>query len=207
MPSPRWALPMISETLSSSGMAMEESGEGFGVAQGRDSSQRNLFNKRGDFHDRAGAAGFLFNRRHRHIRDAAGNDLIKGRQVAANIQRKTVHGDPMADADSDRRDLPVLHPHAGQTRPSRGGNGGLGQRFDEQSFEPAQITMQILAAAPQIDHWIADQLSRPMIGRLSAAVNRKQRMGQKRAVAQTRLVRRPSDRVNWIMLEQKQLVA
>src|SRR6478672_7357253 len=112
MPSPRCALPMMSETLSSSGMAIQESGEGFGVAQGRDSFRRDLFDSAGDFQDRVRRAGFFFNRSHPHVRNAARNNLFKGREVAANVERKSVHRDPMANADANRRDLAVLHPDA-----------------------------------------------------------------------------------------------
>ena len=38
--------------------------------------------------------------------------------------------------------------------------------------------MQILSAMAQIDDRIADQLSRPMIGRLAAAIDRKKWMRQ-----------------------------
>src|SRR2546423_12551914 len=51
MPRPRCAFPMISDTLSSSGMAIPESGEGFGVAQERDSLQRDLFDALRDLLD------------------------------------------------------------------------------------------------------------------------------------------------------------
>src|SRR6202171_4169757 len=67
--------------------------------------------------------------------------------------------------------------------------------------------MEILSAPAQIDNWIADQLPGTVIGRLAAAINRKKRMRQMRRIHQARLVRRPADRVNRLMFEQKQLVA
>src|SRR6267378_4836301 len=66
--------------------------------------------------------------------------------------------------------------------------------------------MEILSAPAQIDNWIADQLPGTVIGRLAAAINRKKRMRQMRRVHQARLVRRPANRVNRLMFEQKQLV-
>src|SRR3954463_13356432 len=77
IPSPRCALPMMSETLSSSGIAMRESAEGLGVAQGWNSFQRNLLNSRRDCRRRVGLARFFFDRGHRDVRDSTGNDLIE----------------------------------------------------------------------------------------------------------------------------------
>ena len=63
--------------------------------------------------------------------------------------------------------------------------------------------MQILAVASQIDNRVTDQLSRAMVGRLAATVNREQRMRQMRSTEQARFVRRPADGVNRLVLEKK----
>src|SRR5436190_14564209 len=94
IPRPRCALPMISETLSSSGMAMPESGEGFGVAQGRDALQRNLLDPSRDFLDGVRRGGFLFDRSHGDIRNPARNDLVERREIPANVERKSMQRDP-----------------------------------------------------------------------------------------------------------------
>ena len=104
--------------------------------------------------------------------------MVERREVAANVQGEPVHRDPMPDADADRGDLSIFDPDAGQARPGRGGDPDFGQGFDQQLFQPAQITMEILAASAQVDDRIADQLARPVIGRLSAAIDRKERMRQ-----------------------------
>src|ERR1043166_8791557 len=113
MPRPRCALPMISETLSSSGMAMSESGEGFCVAQGRDSRRHDLLNPRRDFYDRVRRAGFFFNRSHGDIRDPARNNLVEGRKITANVEGESMPRHPMADPDPNRSDLAALHPNTG----------------------------------------------------------------------------------------------
>src|SRR3954469_24059564 len=136
---PRCALPMISETLSSSGIAMKESGEGFELVQAGDSVLRNLLHATGQFHHRVRLAGFLFNRSHRHVGDPTRNDLVERREVAAHIQREPMHGDPMANADADRSDLTILHPNAGQAGARSGRKAAPGQSFHEQIFQPAQI--------------------------------------------------------------------
>src|SRR5690348_3229429 len=90
------------------------------------------------------ATGFPFNRGHRHTRDAAGSDVIKRGQVAANVERESVHRDPMSHPNTDGCDLAVAHPDAGQPFPGCGGEVALGEQLDEKGFDPPQIPMQIL---------------------------------------------------------------
>ena len=109
----------------------------------------------------------------------------------------------MANADANRRDLAVLHPDAGQTRARCRRYSDLGQCFDEQIFQPAQITMQILAAVAQVDDRIAHQLPRSVISRLSAAIDWEKRIREMSGAAQTGLVRRAADGVDRIVFEQE----
>ena len=67
------------------------------------------------------------------------------------------------------------------------GNVVSDEKLDEQLLKPAQIFVQILAAPTQIDDRITHQLTRPVIRRLPAAIDRKKRMRQMR-----------STRANWI---------
>ena len=75
------------------------------------------------------------------------------------------------------------------------------------SFDPAQIAMQVLAATPQVDDRITDQLPGSMIGGLAAAVDREKGMRQMSGAAQTGLVRRAPDGVDRLVLEKKKFVA
>ena len=118
-----------------------------------------------------------------------------------------MHRDPVTHADSDRRNFATRHPDTGQTVARRRGDAVVRQQFDQQSFNPAQITMQILSATAKIDDGITDELTGSVIGRLPAAVDRKKRMRQMRAAAQTRLVRCATDGVNRIVFEKQQFVA
>ena len=61
--------------------------------------------------------------------------------------------------------------------------------------------MQILAVTAQVDDRITDQLSRAVIGRLAAAVDREKRMRQMRRAAQTRLIGRATNGVNRLVFE------
>ena len=109
------------------------------------------------------------------------------REVAAHIQREAVHRDPMAHADADRGDFALPDPDAGQTVASRGFDLVDREQLDEERLDPAQVTMQILAVTTEIDQKISDQLPRPVISRLAAAVVGKSGCG--RCAASRRLDR------------------
>src|SRR4051794_33816164 len=66
--------------------------------------------------------------------------------------------------------------------------------------------MEILHVVTEVDDRITHELPRAVVSRLSAAINRKQRMRQMGRAAETRLIGRASDRVNRIVLEEQQLV-
>ena len=82
----------------------------------------------------------------------------------------------------------------------------LPEQLNEQRFDPAQIAMQILSITAQVDEKITDQLPRPVIGRLAAAVDFEKRMRQMRRPAQTQSIGRATDGVNRFVLEQPQFV-
>jgi hypothetical protein len=76
----------------------------------------------------------------------------------------------MPDSYADGRDFGVRYPNAGQSV-ARSGEDVVGsKRFDKQRLEPAQIAMQILPVAAQIDDRIAHQLAGPVVSRVTAAV-------------------------------------
>src|SRR5947209_4351456 len=118
-----------------------------------------------------------------------------------------MHRDPVANADPDRGDLSIFYPDSSQAGARRRNNADGREGLHEKIFEPAQVTMEVLSAIAQIDDWVPDQLTWPVIGCLAAAINRKQGIGQMLRAAQTRLIRRSPDRVNRIVFEQKQFVA
>ena len=40
--------------------------------------------------------------------------MIKRREIAAHVQRESVHRDPMANTNPDRSDLTILDPNSGE---------------------------------------------------------------------------------------------
>src|SRR5713226_5308376 len=138
--------------------------------------------------------------------NAARNDAIKRREVAADVERETRHRDPIANAHANGRDLAIFNPDAGQTRTRLRCDFVDRERFDQKLFQPAQIAVEILPAPAQINNWITNQLAGTVIGRLATAVDGKKRMRQMSCVDQARLIRRSADRVNRFVLEKKELV-
>src|SRR5437016_13037062 len=102
----------------------------------------------------------------------------------------------MSHAYTDGRDFSFLNPNTGQPRSTLRFNFEFAQKFDQQTFNPAQILVQILSAIAQIDNRITHQLARSVIGRLPATIDLKKWMRQMRSTAQAGLVRCPTDGVN-----------
>lgn len=99
--------------------------------------RRYVLHPHGHFRDRTGVSRFFFDRSHRHICNPAGNDLIERREIAANVERKSMHRDPMPDSYADGRDFGVRHPNAGQSL-ARSGEDVVGsKRLDKERLEPA----------------------------------------------------------------------
>src|SRR6266513_4515481 len=107
----------------------------------------------------------------------------------------------MSHAHANRRDFSFLNPNTGQSFTTLRFNFEPGQKFDQQTFNPAQILVQILSAIAQIDNRITDQLARYVIGRLPATIDLKKWMRQMRSTAQAGLVRGPTNGINGIMFE------
>src|ERR1700724_2036745 len=106
----------------------------------------------------------------------------EGREITADVEGEAVHRNPMAHANADRCDFAFADPNAGESLALCRGNFVISEKFDEQSLEPAQIAMQILAAPAQIGNCVSHQLSRAVVSRLAAAVDSKKGIGQMRRV-------------------------
>ena len=68
-----------------------------------------------------------------------------------------MHRDPVPHSYTDRSDLAIFNPDAGESFPRGGANSINGQQFNEQIFQPAQVAMQILPASAQVENWISNQ--------------------------------------------------
>src|SRR5206468_7464222 len=133
--------------------------------------------------------------------NAAVNDLIKRRKIAAHVQRKTVHGDPMANTYANGSNLAVADPDSGKRFASPSGNAVSGEKLNEQSLEPPQILVQILTTSTEIDNWISHQLAGSMICRLTSTIGCEKWMRQMRRAQQTGWIRSAADGVNRFMLQ------
>src|SRR5205814_7269605 len=144
---------------------------------------------------------FLFHRCHHDIVDATWNDVVKGRKIATDVQRKTMHGDPITNTYADRCNFAIADPDSDERFASRGAYAVFGEMVNQQCLKPPQISVQILAVPAEIDNRIPHQLAGPMICRLPPTIDGEKRMGQVRATQQTGLIGSAADCVNRLMLE------
>ena len=80
------------------------------------------------------------------------------------------------------------------------------QRGDQYSLEKAQIIVQIAPALTEVEDGITDQLPRSVVGRLAASVNGLNRVRQRHGCGEAGAVRSAPDRVDRLVLEEKQRV-
>jgi hypothetical protein len=74
--------------------------------------------------------------------------------------------------DADRRDLPrrPLEPHARQPVDARRADAERGDRANERLLEIAAVALHVLPVPGEVENRVADELPRPVVGRLPAAV-------------------------------------
>src|SRR5437773_8866029 len=113
----------------------------------------------------------LFHRCHGDIINAAWNDLIKRRKIAAHVQRKTVHGDPMANTYANGSNLAIADPDSGKRFTSRSGNPVSAEKLNEQSLDQPQILVQILTTSSEIENRISHKLPGSIICRPTATMS------------------------------------
>jgi hypothetical protein len=112
----------------------------------------------------------------------------------------------MPDPDADGSNLALIDPDAGETVARGCFHLMPREQFNQQRFEPAQVTMQVLTVTPEVEQKVTDQLTRAVVGGLATAINFEKWMRQMLRAAKTRLIGRASDGVDRIVLEQEQRV-
>src|SRR6267143_1932214 len=117
-----------------------------------------------------------------------------------------MHRGPVPDTHANGCDFAFLDPDPGQNRPTCRPKFKLGQKFDQQVFNPSEIFVQILTATGQIDDGITDELTRPVIRRLTAAIGLKKRVRKMRRAPQASMIGRATNCVNGVVFEEKDRV-
>ena len=120
---------------------------------------------------------------------STGCDVFKTVQIPAHIKGKPVHTDPAPDAHSDGGKFAFSRPHPRQALADAGLYSDPRTQFYQPFLQNPQMTVQILAATPQIQHGIPHQLTGAVIGVLPAAAGLVHREARVEQVA--RLRRRP----------------
>src|SRR6266581_1770061 len=116
---------------------------------------------------------FPFYRCHLDSGDSAGNDPLELGEVRRDVQREPMPRDPLLHVDPDAGDLPAPPPgpHAGVTRVPLGGYAEVGERVDQCLLQGAEIPVEIRLVAGQVDDGVADELSGPVEGNVTAALD------------------------------------
>src|SRR5690625_621986 len=82
-----------------------------------------------------------------------------------------MHGNPSGTADSHCTDFFVTHPYPRKSFNPACPNIKIGTGPDDGFFQKPEIFMHVCEVAFQIDDWIGNQLSRAVIGNITAPVD------------------------------------
>src|SRR5439155_19735843 len=104
----------------------------------------------------------------------AGNYEIEVREIGRDVESEAMPGDPIASVNANRRDLLLACPHSGKRGVALTGDAVIRERVDQRLLDLSQVPMQVLAVTFKIDDGVADQLTGPMKGYISAALDLEQ---------------------------------
>src|SRR5262249_2268679 len=113
----------------------------------------------------AQAAG---NRRHMDAAQPTRVDEVEEPQVRSDVERESMIAHPAPHRDSNRRNLFILAPDAGAPRRALGGDAPALECLDQAGFDVPEEAVEVAAALGQIADEVADELTRPVPGDVSA---------------------------------------
>ena len=99
-------------------------------------------------------------------------------------------------ADAERGDFAFLDPNAGEAFFARSGDVEVGEGADEGFFEVAEVGVEVFATGGEVEDGVADELSRAVVGGLTATVDFDDRVRELCGVAKGGLIADASDGVN-----------
>ncbi len=127
--------------------------------------------------------GFLFvdvapqqflQRRRFPVGDAARHDQVEITQIRRHVVRKSVRSNPAADVHADRRQfflgIPGPYPNSCFSGNALCRNPELGSRPDHRLFQHPYVPNHVTPDRAQVQDRISHNLSRPVIGNVSAAI-------------------------------------
>jgi hypothetical protein len=138
-------------------------------------------------------------------------------EVGANVQREAVACDPSADSHANRRHFFFAsigsHPDARAPCEAATLDVKFAERDDQGLFDVTDVAMYIATIGPQVEDWVTDELTRPVVRDVAAAAG----LENRHAFRGQNLGRRDDVRVlaagldakrdDWWMLEKQQRVA
>ena len=111
-------------------------------------------------------------REHRVLESAGGDPIRERRRVEIDVERVAVRRDPARHVDADAGDLArwTRQPDAGQPLEACCLDADGCERPDQRVLEIPDVLLHVAAVPLQVEDRIADELARPVVRRLPAAV-------------------------------------
>jgi hypothetical protein len=108
-------------------------------------------------------------RRNTAALDTARHDEPEKIEIGRHVQSEPVAGDPPRNADSNCTYLIGRDPRTGEPFDALTLQTEIGGGTDHDFLEVADIFVYIATIGPQVENWISDQLSGPVVGDVAAA--------------------------------------
>mmetsp|Transcript_23139 Transcript_23139/g.57211 ORF Transcript_23139/g.57211 Transcript_23139/m.57211 type:complete len:394 (-) Transcript_23139:73-1254(-) len=112
---------------------------------------------------------------HRPVADAARHNAFKVGHVGVHVERHTVHRHPLAHPHTDGSHLAALHPHARQPLDSLAFDAQPLKGADDDLLERPQVPVEVLLVVPEVHNGVEHQLSRAVVGHLTATLSAEDR--------------------------------
>ena len=110
-----------------------------------------------------------------------------------------MHGNPFANANAQRGELPFAYPHAGEAFAAMGRDAESSREADEILLQEAEVVVQVASALVEIEDRISCELPGAVVSSLPAAIGFEDGVGE--VFAQAGAVASAADGVDGLVLE------
>src|SRR5690606_12526520 len=104
------------------------------------------------------------------ISDPAGDDRLEVGEIRTDVEGEAVGSDPAGrNPDSDRRELSVVDPDAGEALDAASLYSQIEKSEDQDLLEIAEIPVEVASLHWKLQDGVADQLARSVVGDIATA--------------------------------------
>ncbi len=104
------------------------------------------------------------------VAETTWHDEVKVRKAWVDVEGEAVHGDPAGYPHTESTNLVGAEPDTGGFFVAVGGDIEVGEGFDDPLLQPPHVAVQPQAERVEIENGIDDELPRPVVGDVAAAV-------------------------------------